>query len=87
MYQVIFSKKARKSLFKIPKDYQLKVKEVTTKLETTPFSLDLKKLSEPSNKTTHRLRLGSYRIFLKINIETKEITIADIKRRTTQTYH
>lgn len=87
MYRVIFSKKAVKSLAKIPKDYQLKVRAITSKLEKDPFVLDLKKLSENSSKATHRLRFGSYRIFLKINGQAKEIILAKIERRTTQTYH
>lgn len=85
MYRVIFSKQAIKSLKKIPKDYQIKVRNTVDKLIVDPFSLDLKKLG-PQYKATHRLRVGSYRLFLYINPETKLIIIAEIERRTSQTY-
>lgn len=85
MYQVIFSKKAIKSLKKIPKDYQVKVKTIAIKLNQNPFELDLKKL-DSSSEATHRLRIGSYRLFLQIDTTTKIIIIANIKRRTSQTY-
>lgn len=85
MYQVIFSKRALKSLKKIPKAYQQKITDSAKKLKKDPFSLDLKKM-ESFGQASHRLRLGSYRIFLQINNSSKEIIIADIRRRTTQTY-
>ncbi len=85
MYQIIFSKKALKSLGKIPKDYKTKVEESVKKLSENPFQLDLKKMHSSSN-ATHRLRLGTYRMFLCIDSEGKEIIVANIKRRTTQTY-
>lgn len=86
MYKVILTKTAIKSLLKIPLDYQQKVKETSLKLEKDPFTLDLKKLN-PFFKATHRLRLGSYRLFLSINTKTKEVVIADIIRRTSITYN
>lgn len=85
MYQIIFSKKALKSLGKIPKDYKTKVEESVKKLNENPFQLDLKKMHSSSD-ATHRLRIGSYRIFLCIDSEVKEIIVANIKRRTSQTY-
>lgn len=85
MYQVIFSKQALKSLKKIPKDYQLRVKTIVSRLNENPFTLDLKKLG-PKYTATHRLRIGSYRLFLFINSDTKVVIIADIERRTSQTY-
>jgi len=85
VYKVLFSRRAEKSLKKIPKDYQIKVKEHTNRLAQNPFSLDLKKLG-PKFLATHRLRLGSYRLFLYINTATKTVIIADIVRRTTKTY-
>ena len=85
MYTVIFSNTSIKSLKKLPKVYQVKIKKLTTKLEKDPFSADIKKLSG-DNKATHRIRTGSYKIFLFINDKTKEVFIVDINRRTTQTY-
>ena len=85
MYQIIFSKKALKFLGKIPRDYQIKIKESIKRLSENPFQMDIKKMHS-SSEATHRLRIGSYRIFLCIDSEAKEIIVANIKRRTSQTY-
>ena len=85
MYQIIFSKKALKSLRKIPPEYQIQIKKKSEKLSLDPFSLDIRKLSSDYN-ATHRLRVGDYRLFLSIDTEAKSIEIAEIDRRTTQTY-
>lgn len=84
-YKVTFSKKAIKALEKFPKDYQLKIKEAANKLVHDPFALDLKMMQ--TSEATHRLRVGPYRLFLFIDTTAKEMIIATIKRRTTQTYH
>ena len=85
MYTVKIHKLAEKSLKKLPSPYRQKIKDIVKKLQENPFALDLKKLQQPQ-KTSHRLRIGAYRIFLDVNASTKEIIIVDIKRRTTQTY-
>lgn len=83
-YTVTFSRKAIKALETFPKNYQIKIKEVTDKLSIDPFRLDLKKMQ--TSDATHRLRLGPYRLFLKINTTTKNIIVSTIKRRSSQTY-
>ena len=85
MFQIIFSKKALKSLKKIPIEYQIQIKRKSEKLSLDPFKLDLRKLSSDYN-ATHRLRVGDYRLFLSIDIEAKSIEIDEIERRTTQSY-
>lgn len=85
-YKIFFSKQAIKSLKKIPREYQIKIKEVSKRLEIDPFKLDIKKLLPP-HKTSHRIRVGSYRLFIDIDTHSKEIIIADIIRRTNQTYN
>lgn len=85
MYQINFSKKALKSLKKIPVPYQIQIKNKSQKLSLDPFSLDIKKLSSDYT-ATHRLRVGDYRLFLRIDSETKVIDVDEIERRTTQTY-
>ena len=86
MYQINFSKKGLKSLRKLPISYQIQIKRKSEQLSLDPFKLDIKKLS-PSYAASHRLRIGDYRLFLKIDSERKTIEIDDIERRTTQTYH
>ena len=84
-YKVIYSKKAIKALEKLPPNYQLKIKELSLqKLTKNPFSLDLKLMQSPD--FTHRLRVGPYRLFLVIDTTNKEVIVATIKLRTTQTY-
>lgn len=85
MFQVNFSKSAVKSLKKFPLKDQIRIKKISEKIKQDPFALDIKKLGAP-HKTSHRIRTGSYRIFLEIDTTTKIILIVDIKRRTTQTY-
>lgn len=85
MYQIIFSRASLKSLKKFPLTDQIRIKKVFEKLKQNPFSQDIKKLGPP-HKTSHRIRTGSYRIFLDIDNMTKIILIVDIERRTTQTY-
>ncbi|MBI2330301.1 type II toxin-antitoxin system RelE/ParE family toxin [Candidatus Daviesbacteria bacterium] len=85
MFQVNFSKSAIKSLKKFPLKDQIRIKKVSEKIKQDPFALDIKKL-EPPHKTSHRIRTGSYRIFLDIDTTTKIILIVEIERRTTQTY-
>lgn len=85
MYKVLFSPRSSKSLAKIPRGYQIRIKELVMKLIDNPFLLDLRKMHSFTD-ATHRLRVGSYRLFLQIDTRSKIIVIADIRRRTTQTY-
>lgn len=84
MYKIQLSKKALKDLQSIPPNYQKLLKNSIKKLEQNPFALDIKKMQQ--SDATHRLRLGSYRIFLKINTSLKTVIVAKIDRRTSQTY-
>lgn len=85
MYQVNIYKKALKSLKKLPLEDRVRIKRAFEKLKQNPFSLDIKKLGPP-HKTSHRIRTGSYRIFLDIDNTNKVILIVNVERRTTQTY-
>lgn len=85
MYKVVIYKKAVKSLQKLPRDYQTRIHKVVQKLKENPFALDLKKLHQPQ-ETSHRLRMGNYRLFLDIDTSSKQIIIVAIERRTSQTY-
>lgn len=84
MYNVLFSKRAVKALKKIPQNYQIKIKDVISRLSIDPFRIDLEKMH--TSDATHRLRVGTYRLFLQVDTSTKEIIVSTIKRRTTQTY-
>ena len=84
LYKIIFSKKAVKTLKDLPRNYQVKIQEISHRLSKDPFKADIKKMQ--SSDATHRLRIGPYRLFLVVDTTSKEIIISTIKRRTTQTY-
>ncbi|MFH1601578.1 MAG: type II toxin-antitoxin system RelE/ParE family toxin [Candidatus Shapirobacteria bacterium] len=85
MYRALFGRKAQKSLRKIPKRYQIKVKEAVLKLKDNPFCYGTIKLSGYS-VAEYRHRVGDYRILFDIWEEKERILILDIKRRTSTTY-
>ena len=85
MYRIAFSRKAEKSLGKIPQNYQLKLKEKIVSLAQSPRQPGVVKVYGAS-KANRRLRVGDYRILFKIDDEIKTVIIAEIKRRTTTTY-
>lgn len=85
MYKIIYSKPALKHLRKIPKDYQLKIIKAIERLSSNPLSGDIQWL-ESRFDASHRLRVGSYKIFFTYDTISKIIIIADIRRRTSQTY-
>lgn len=85
MYQAIFSSKAEKSLKKIPREYQKKIKEKLLDLESNPFGFGtIKLLGYPVAE--YRCRVGDYRILFDIEEKKKILLILDIKRRTSTTY-
>ncbi|OGG00589.1 hypothetical protein A2153_01640 [Candidatus Gottesmanbacteria bacterium RBG_16_38_7b] len=85
MYTALFTKQAEKSYKKIPKEYQLKIKEIILKLEENPYSSGTIKLTNYP-VAEYRKRIGDYRIFFDIDDEKKMLIIADIRRRTSTTY-
>jgi len=85
MYQSIFSTKAKKSLRKIPKEFQKNIKEKILKLEGNPFCFGTIKLIGYS-EAEYRHRVGDYRILFDIWEEKKILMILDIKRRTSTIY-
>lgn len=85
MYKIFITKAADKSVTKIPKDYQRQFAKLIQSLSNNPFELDIK-LLKGDHKVTHRIRMGTYRVFIKITIDKKEAYIVDIRRRTSKTY-
>ena len=85
MYKAVFSRKAEKSLKKIPKKDQKKIKESILKLEENPFRFGTVKLVDYP-VAQYRHRVGDYRILFDIWEEKKILMILDIKRRTSTTY-
>jgi len=85
MYQAILASKAEKSLKKIPKKFQKKIKDAIINLEKDPFCFGtIKLVGYPV--ASYRHRVGDYRILFDIWEEKKVLMILDIRRRTSTTY-
>lgn len=85
MYTAIFTKRAEKSYKKIPREYQIIIKEKILRLEENPYSSGtIKLLNYPVAQ--FRKRVGDYRILFDIEEDNKIIIIADVRRRTSTTY-
>lgn len=85
MYKAIFSRKAEKSLQKIPREYQKRIKESILKLEENPFCFGtIKLVGYPVAQYRHRV--GDYRILFDFLDQEKILMILDIRRRTSTTY-
>lgn len=86
MYRLIYSSKAEKSLKKIPQDYQRLVLKKTLILKENSKPRGFDKIVA-KNPPLYRIRVGDYRVFYFIDEESKTVIIADVVRRTTQTYN
>jgi len=85
MYEAVFGRKAEKSLKKIPRQYQKKIKQAVLKLEKNPYCFGTVKLVG-YQIAQYRHRIGDYRIKFDIWEEKRILMILDIQRRTTTTY-
>ncbi|MBL7078505.1 type II toxin-antitoxin system RelE/ParE family toxin [Candidatus Shapirobacteria bacterium] len=85
MYKAVLGRRVQKVFKKIPKKYQLKIKEAISKVEKNPFCYGTIKLAG-SPVAEYRHRVGDYRILFDLWEEKKVLMILDIKRRTSTTY-
>lgn len=86
MYKVEYSPRAVKALKKIPKQYQVNIKDRVTKLSVDPYIPGTIKLVDyPA--ANFRYRVGNYRILFDINNEEKIMEILDIRKRDEKTYN
>lgn len=76
--------RARKSLERLPESDYNKISNVIEKLKLNSFSFDFRKLK--GSKEVWRLRIGNYRLFIKLFHKEKAVFIFNIKRRTSATY-
>jgi len=85
VYQVFYSNRAAKSFKKIPKNYQIKIKEKIAQLSKNPYIPGTVKLvSYPTAQLRHRV--GDYRVLFSLDEKQKMLIVVDIRRRTTTTY-
>lgn len=85
MYEIIFSRQARKSLRKVPRRNQEHLRQALEILAENPRRIGVVKLTA-FGAADYRLRVGNYRILFDILEEKKTLLILDIKRRTSTTY-
>lgn len=85
MYKVEYSPRAAKSIKKIPKQYQISIKNKVDKLSNNPHMPGTIKLVDyPAAEFRHRV--GNYRILFDVNQTDKTIEILDIRKRDEKTY-
>ncbi|MBI2057925.1 MAG: type II toxin-antitoxin system RelE/ParE family toxin [Candidatus Yanofskybacteria bacterium] len=83
-WSVNITEKAKKSLRKIPSSDYRKISNAVDKLKLGPFLLPIQKLKASTG--IWRLRVGNYRIFIKLFPNEKVLFVFNIKRRTSSTY-
>jgi len=76
--KIIYKKKFRKNLKKVPKKFWGNVIERIDEFEKTPFprGKKFKKLAKKDDE--FRLRVGEYRIFYSVDFENEMVLIRDI---------
>lgn len=85
MYKVKYSPRAVKSIKKIPKQYQINIKNKVEMLSKNPHTPGTIKLVDyPAAEFRHRV--GNYRILFDVNNKEKIIEILDIRKRDEKTY-
>lgn len=85
MYNVTYSLRAAKSLKKIPKQYQINIKNKVERLSSNPrMSGTIKLVDYPAAEFRHRV--GNYRILFDVNQTDETIEIIDIRKRDEKTY-
>ncbi len=83
-WNVHVNAKAKENLKKLPERDYNKISKIIEKLKLNPFSLDFRKLK--GSKEVWRLRVGNYRLFIKLFYAEKAVFVFDVKRRATTTY-
>lgn len=85
MYEILFSPRAVKSLKKIPKHYQVKIKDKIEELSNNAHLPGTIKLVDYP-VAQYRHRVGNYRILFDIDEVEKVVEILDIRKRDEKTY-
>lgn len=82
-WRVVLAGPAQKSLKRIPAQDQARIRAAITEMETNPFSGDIKFLKGDPRL---RRRVGSWRIFFRVERSDSTIYILAIERRTSTSY-
>lgn len=85
MYQIFFSRKARKALLNLTDSDAKRIQEALEKLKQNPRTHGTIKL-EDVRLASYRFRVGDVRILFDVDDATKAIEVAEIKKRDEHTY-
>ena len=77
MYEIIFSNKAKKQLFKLEKNIQKRIITVLERIRIRPESYITKLVGDPG----YKLRVGDYRIIMDINNNNLLILVIKVGHR------
>ena len=84
MNKVIWSKKAKRQLAKVPIKYRVAITDATRSLVNFPECKNVKPLK--NHIYGFRLRVGRYRVFFDFDGQIKIIAIQEVKKRNERTY-
>jgi len=77
LYEIIFSNKAKKQLFKLEKNIQKRIITVLERIRIRPESYITKLVGDPG----YKLRVGDYRIIMDINNNNLLILVIKVGHR------
>ncbi len=72
MIEFQFSKYAQKQLMGLDKGLQLRIESKLKMLKNHPDIFSILVLMQDSDYSTHRLRIGNYRLLIKLQIQQKD---------------
>ena len=84
MNEVLWSKRAKKQLARIPMKYRTSITAATRSLADFPDCRNIKPLT--NHIYGYRLRVGRYRVLFDYEKEIKIIAIQEVKKRNGHTY-
>ena len=84
MNEVIWSKRAKRQLARIPIKYRIAITEATRSLAEFPDCRNVRHLK--NHIYGFRLRVGRYRVFFDHDGEIKIVAIQEVKKRNERTY-
>ena len=77
MYEIIFSQKAKKQLFKLEKNTQERIIATLERIRIRPEDFVTKLIGDPG----YKLRVGDYRVIVDINQNFRRIEVVRIGHR------
>jgi mRNA-degrading endonuclease RelE of RelBE toxin-antitoxin system len=83
-WNIVVARAAQKQVAKLPAKDQEKIGAVLLAMAKDPFSGDILKLEGEEGRW--RRRVGSYRIFFRVDADRKTVWVSAIVRRTSTTY-